>query len=270
VPEPEPAAEPPPQPAPPPPAPAEPPAAAPAGGGQTTVRVLHWNTHHGGVGTDGVFDPDRLVWWVVQMQPDIISFNEVDDAGQAAMLHALVNAYTGTTWTSTFSGWGNQILTRLPAHDSSVCTFNPGAGRRAAHLSVAVNGRTLNIWSAHLAVDSASARLSEVYALQDCAQVWPEARIIAGDYNMQQSSTEYGAAAASYTDAWAAARSQGTAVNYSGNCDGCTRNSRIDYVFSSHGAWFLTVESAQIYDTADGSGHRPSDHKPMVVTYRVQ
>jgi hypothetical protein len=27
----------------------------------TTLRVLQWNTHHGGVGSDGVWDPDRLV-----------------------------------------------------------------------------------------------------------------------------------------------------------------------------------------------------------------
>ena len=204
------------------------------------------------------------------MQPDIISFNEVDDADQAAMLHGLVNAHTGMSWTSTFSGWGNQILSRLPVSGSSVCTFNPAAGRRAAHMSVQVNGRALNIWSAHLAVDSASARIGEVYALQGCAQNWSEARIIAGDYNMQQNSEEYGAAASRYTDAWAAARSSGSTVNYSGNCDGCTRNSRIDYVFSSHGASFLTVQSAQIYDTRDGNGHMPSDHKPMVITSRVR
>lgn len=204
------------------------------------------------------------------MQPDIISFNEVDDAAQADMLLGLLNAQSGYTWRSTFSGWGNQILTRLPVQGSSVCHFNPDAGRRAAHLSVSVNGRTLNLWSAHLAVDSAGERLREVYALQECARSWGEARIIAGDFNMQQSSGEYAAAATGFTDAWAAARSQGTTANYSGNCDGCTRNSRIDYVFSSHGASFLSVQSAQIYDTRDANGHMPSDHKPLVVTYTVR
>jgi len=34
--------------------------------------------------------------------------------------------------------------------------------------------------------------------------------------------------------------------------------------------WFLTVESAQMIDTRDGDGFMPSDHKPLVVTYRVQ
>ena len=38
-------------------APPPPPPPPPSG---STLRVLHWNTHHGGVGSDGVWDPDRL------------------------------------------------------------------------------------------------------------------------------------------------------------------------------------------------------------------
>jgi hypothetical protein len=40
----------------------------------TTLRVLHWNTHHGGVGSDGVWDPDRLVTWIAKFNPDAICF----------------------------------------------------------------------------------------------------------------------------------------------------------------------------------------------------
>ena len=186
----------------------------------------------------------------------------------ASTLHGLVNGRTGASWTATYSGWGNLILSRVPVTDTSVCTFNAGAGRKAAHLSAVVNGRAVNIWSAHLAVDSSSTRVEEVYALQSCARSWTEARIIAGDFNMQANSSEYSAAVASYTDAWAAAKAAGAAQNYSGNCDGCTRNSRIDYVFSSRGASFLSVEGAQMFDTRDGSGHMPSDHTPLMVTSR--
>jgi endonuclease/exonuclease/phosphatase family metal-dependent hydrolase/regulation of enolase protein 1 (concanavalin A-like superfamily) len=235
----------------------------------STLRLLHWNVHHL-IGTDGVYDPNRIASWIGQMQPDIISLNEIDHAGQADVMTNAVKAATGRHWYATYSGWGNLILSRLPMHASSVCAFNPGAGRLAAHMSTTVNGRALNIWSAHLAVDSASARLSEVSKLQACAGAWAEARIVAGDYNMQQSSSEYHAMASGYVDAWAAARSAGTTINYSGNCDGCTRNSRIDYVFSSKGASFLTVKSAQMIDTRDHRGHMPSDHKPLIVTYTVR
>ena len=241
------------------------------GGGSSSgsLRVLHWNVHHL-IGTDGVFNPGRIAWWVAHMHPDIISLNEVDDSWYAETITSAIQAATGVSWNTTYSGWGNLILTRLPLNASSVCTFNSSVGRKAAHLSTSFNGRPINLWSAHLGTESSTTRLYEVYALQSCAAQWGEAAIIAGDFNMQQSSTEYAAASSGYTDAWAAARAAGTTLNYSGNCDGCTRNSRIDYVFSSHGAWYVTVESAQVYDTRDGSGYMPSDHKPLVVTYSVR
>jgi endonuclease/exonuclease/phosphatase family metal-dependent hydrolase len=247
------------------------PVSAPVQSGNSTssLRVLHWNVHHL-IGTDGVFDPGRVAWWIAQMQPDIISLNEIDDSWMAGVITDAIASATGRNWNTKFSGWGNLVLTRGPLNGSSVCTFNPGAGRKAAHVSTSWNGRTINIWSAHLATDGSGTRSYEIYNLQDCAAGWGEARIIAGDFNMQASSSEYSIAASGYVDGWLAARSTGTTANYSGNCDGCTRNSRIDYIFSSQSAWFLSVESARIYDTRDGSGHMPSDHKPLVVSYRVQ
>jgi endonuclease/exonuclease/phosphatase family metal-dependent hydrolase len=112
--------------------------------------------------------------------------------------------------------------------------------------------------------------LAETKAMQRCATNWPEARIIAGDYNMQYGATEYNASVVNYKDAWLWAKSTGTAVNYSGNCDGCSRNSRIDYMFSSKGATFLVMKSAQMVDTRDSYGRMPSDHKPLLVTYTVK
>jgi endonuclease/exonuclease/phosphatase family metal-dependent hydrolase len=249
--------------------PPEPAPAPPTGsGGSSALRVLHWNIHHG-IGTDGVFDADRIAAWVARINPDIISFNEVDDPAMAALLHGVITAYTGTAWASSYSGWGNQVLSRLPVSGTSVCSFNPAAGRVAAHLRAEINGRSINLWSAHLSADSSSERLGEIYALQACAQGWTEARIITGDFNMQQSSGEYAVAATSYTDAWAWARLMGATTNYTGNCDGCTRNSRIDYMFTSQGAWFLELTAARIYDTRDAYGYMPSDHKPLLVTYTV-
>ena len=32
----------------------------------TTLRVLQWNTHHGGYGTDGKYDTNRLATWIVR------------------------------------------------------------------------------------------------------------------------------------------------------------------------------------------------------------
>lgn len=45
---------------------------------QLHQRVLDWNSHHGGVGTDGRLDPDRFIRIAASYAPDIVSFNEVE------------------------------------------------------------------------------------------------------------------------------------------------------------------------------------------------
>ena len=133
-----------------------------------------------------------------------------------------------------------------------------------------VNGRPLNVFSTHLDPSSSSTRVYEVGTMKNCATNWAEARVIGGDFNMQAASTEYNAMTTAYGDAWPQAKALGTALNYSGNCDGCTRNSRIDYVFVSKAATWLVVKSAQVYDTRSSTGVMPSDHKPMLVEYEVR
>jgi len=234
----------------------------------TTLRVFHWNTHHL-TGTDGVLDPDRIAYWIARSQPDLVSLNEVDDSWYVGLIVNALEARTGVRWNAAWSGWGNLILSRLPMTASDVCSFNPGVGRVAAHMSVNVNGRQINLWSAHLATDSTDTRLYEVANLHNCASSWDEARIVAGDFNMGVGSAEYHAMSATYSDNWAAASDKGATTNIS-PCDGCTRNTRIDYIFSSYSAWFLSVQSAEIIDTLDGNGYMASDHRPVVVTYNVQ
>lgn len=235
----------------------------------TTLRVLQWNTHHGGIGTDGVYNPSRLVRKAVSYNPDIVSFNEVDNESQASGLASLFTQQTGTTWRYAYDGRGNAILTKFRIDSQSTCLVNAGEGRRAARISTVVNGRTLNVWSAHLAVDSSSTRASEARALLACMGNFAQQRIAVGDFNMQAGSTEWGVMTGATEDAWPRAKTLGTSLNYPGNCDGCTRNSRIDYVFRSTGATALRLRSAQMYDSRDANGIMPSDHKPMLVVYTV-
>lgn len=234
------------------------------------LTVLHWNTHHGGIGTDGVYNPDRLANWIVRMNPDIVSLNEVDNESQASGLASLLTTKTSTTWRYRYDGRGNAIVTKLAINSSSICVVNSSVDRKAVQVSTTVAGRTINMWSAHLAVDSSSVRTSEVNTLAACEQNFAEARLAIGDFNMQPYSTEYYAAASTHVDAWLAASAAGTAINYAGNCDGCTRNSRIDYVFYSKGATSLSLDSAQVVDTRDANGVMPSDHKPMLVKFTVR
>jgi endonuclease/exonuclease/phosphatase family metal-dependent hydrolase len=71
-------------------------------------------------------------------------------------------------------------------------------------------------------------------------------------------------------DAWAVAKANGTAVAYSGNEAGNTRNSRIDYVFYSKSASRLVLKGAQVFDTRDSKGVMPSDHRPVMATFEVK
>ena len=244
-----------------------PPTPPPSAGG--SLRFLQWNVRHGGTGTDGVKDPWRLSNWIAYMNPDVASLNEVDGDWDLDPIIANLQALTGVRWYSSFSGLGNVIISRLPLAAASICTYNPSYPRNAAHAAIVVGGRTINLFSSHLDSSSGGVRLGEAYALQACAGSWGNAAIMAGDYNMSEWTSEYGVASSGFHDSWLAAKSLGTALNYSGNCDGCTRNSRIDYVFSTQSAWYLRVTSAQVFDTRDGNGYMPSDHKPMLVTFAV-
>ena len=87
---------------------------------------------------------------------------------------------------------------------------------------------------------------------------------------MQPDSPEYYSMMEAHNDAWKSAKALGTAINYSGNCDGCTRNSRIDFVFTSKSASWLVLKSAQIFDTRNSYGVMASDHKPLLVVYDVK
>jgi endonuclease/exonuclease/phosphatase family metal-dependent hydrolase len=239
----------------------------PPSGSGSTFRLVHWNTHHGGRRTDGVNDMDLLVSWLAKFNAHVISLNEIDNATMAGQIASKLKAKTGISWAWHYDDRGNQVLARMSLTGHSTCLVNPSIGRKAAHIGVVINGRPINVWSAHLGLESSAGRTAEVKALKVCETGWAQARIAAGDFNMQADTTEYNTIAVDHYDAWRAAP---TKLNYSGNCDGCTRNSRIDYVFSSKGATWLVLKQVQIPDTRNGSGVMPSDHKPMIVTYEVR
>jgi endonuclease/exonuclease/phosphatase family metal-dependent hydrolase len=256
-------------------------APAPSSGSTSTLRVLHWNLHHGN-------DPNNRWAFPLQMEvirkanPDVISLNEVEkfnssygNIDQAAEIAEYLKAKTGKTWyqymrvgSGSSKGIGNAVLSRFPITSTSYCQLS--GSRNAVHMGVVVNGRTLNLWSTHLAVESGSYRLAEANALVACMGNYAQQRVVAGDFNAQAGSTELRVMTSDYVDVWAKAKSMGATTNYSGNCDGCTRNSRIDYVFTSKDASSLVLKSAQIIDSRDSSGKMPSDHKPMLTVYSVK
>jgi endonuclease/exonuclease/phosphatase family metal-dependent hydrolase len=247
----------------------------------TTLRVLQWNSHHGGYGTDGVYDPNRLANWIVKMNPDVISLNEIEyytgwgNEDQPARFASLLQQKTGRTWYYKFAtasgaskGDGNLVLSKYPfdIKDSMLLSYT----RVVVQVAVHVGGRTISFFSTHLDDASATARQAEIRQLQSWASGISEQRIIAGDFNFWPGVTEYGMMTSPYYDSWAEAAKKGTAIGYAGNTDGRTRNTRIDYVWYSHGASGLKLQSVQVFDTRDANGVMPSDHRPVLATFTIQ
>lgn len=263
---------PPPQPPPPPPPP-------PVTGTGTTLRVLQWNIAQGHA-TNGASNIDLVVDWVVKMKPDVISFNEIMHYASASSDHVKIiadklRARTGQTWSYKWvqkwgaaSGEGEAIMSRLPLE--SVGTYLLSYDRAVTQATIVVNGRLVNVFSTHLDANNSSYRMAEIRELKPWAGAFAQQRIVMGDFNSWPGTAEISEMTKDYRDAWAEAQKANTDVAYAANPDGNTRRARIDFVFYSTGATALALKGAQVYDTRDSAGVRPSDHNPLVATFEVR
>ena len=242
-----------------------------------TLRVLHWNTHHGGIGTDGKLDTDRLVKKAASFKPDVVSFNEVEtyNTNQPALIASLMKTYTGQTWYYKFTtgtgsavGIGNMIMSRFPLDATDVQLLS--YGRAIVNATINVNGRTVNVSSTHLDEPSSTYRAVEIGEITSWGRAVAEQRIICGDFNTQPTTANTAAMKVNYYDSWGEAQSLGTAIGYAGNTAGNTRNTRIDYIYYSHGASLLVLKSAQVFDVRDANGIMPSDHRPLLTIFTVK
>ena len=242
----------------------------------TTLKVMDWNIHHG-IDTSGANNLDRVASRIAQINPHVVSLNEVElkngyngNADEPAVLKSYLQSKTGKTWYTCFAqrtgastGQGNLILSRIQI--SSCDKYYMSGSRSVANATITVNGRTINVFSTHLDESSASMRTTEMSQLKSWASGRSEQRIIMGDFNAWPGATEIQNMTSSYYDSWAQAKSQGTAIWYSGNEAGNTRNSRIDYIWRSHGATSLVLTASQVYDTGS-----ISDHRPVSATFTVK
>jgi endonuclease/exonuclease/phosphatase family metal-dependent hydrolase len=264
-------------PPPPPPPPPSSPSPSPTG---STLKVFHWNIHHG-VGTDGVYNLSRFVTWINTSGANVVSLNEVErfsgawgNEDQPARFAALLKSLTGKTWYYHFAqiygnatGQGNLILTTYPI--TSTASYELSGARSVSRVSITVNGRIINMFSTHLDDGSSSMRATQMSQLKSWMTNFAEQRIVAGDFNTWPSQGEITRMTSSYYDAWAVAAAAGTDVSFTGN-NGETRNTRIDYIFYSRGASYLVLKQARVFDTRTSSGVMPSDHRPLMATFEVR
>jgi endonuclease/exonuclease/phosphatase family metal-dependent hydrolase len=254
-----------------------------SGTGQA-LRVLEWNIHHGGIGTDGVYDPNRIMDWVVKQKPDVVSLVELESwdsyysGDQVAMYKSMLQARTGVTWYAldiqkygdwTSGGQRNAIFSKFPLDATYRYEFTIGDPRTVGGATITVNGRTINLMSTHLDWVYESNRITQSSELSTYAASFAQDRIITGDFNGGPGTTEINTMTSGYYDAWAVAQSRGVAYSAPDNPYGNTRNSRIDFVFYSHAASHLALQSVTVVDTRDSNGVMPSDHRPLLSVFSV-
>ncbi len=250
----------------------------------TTLRVLQWNTHHGGYGTDGKYSPDRLATWAARMKPDVVMFNEIEkytgwgNQDQPEVYKNLLQSKTGKTWYYIFAqeygrwtsnGKGNLILSTVPFNATDRYELVHNSDRSIAEAEITWNGRRITLVLTHLDPDSQTLRLTQATEVTTWSAVQPENRIVTGDMNAWPDQTSIAQFDKFYNDSWAVAVKAGTALAFSGN-NGETKKGRIDYIFYSKNAANLVVKSSQVYDTRDANGVMPSDHRPVLTTFEVR
>jgi endonuclease/exonuclease/phosphatase family metal-dependent hydrolase len=242
------------------------------------LKVLQFNTHHGGYGSDGVYSMDRIADWIVKSGADLVSLNEIEkgdswskNLDQAVLYQQLMTRRTGVTWYMAYvnahgatTGIGNIVLSKFPIIGAT--THLLPAGRGAVDAMVDVNGRTINFISTHMDNLSESNRLAETADLLPWALGFAEERIICGDWNAGNTTASIANMKKTYGESWAAAKALGTAVG-----TGITHGThQIDYIFYSKTATHLTLVSSQTYKTADANGVTPSDHEPILAVFEVR
>lgn len=248
------------------------------------LRVLQWNTHHGGYGTDGKYNTERVATWVAKMTPDVVMFNEIEkytgwgNQDQPEVYRALLESKTGKKWVYLFAqefgnwtqnGKGNLILSSVPFVRTDRYEIPHNGDRTVAEVEIVWNGRPVTLLLTHLDPDSATLRLTQAKDVTSWSAKKPESRILTGDMNAwpdQSSITHFGTL---YLDSWAVAVRDGTSVAFSGNA-GQTKTGRIDYIFYSDAAAALSVLSSRVYDTRDANGIMPSDHRPLLTEFGVK
>jgi len=242
-----------------------PPDPIPGPGTVSTLRVITWN-----IASTTNMTP--VVDFLMKFQPDLISLNQIYTYSYDNRPQKFVDqlqARTGQTWyyhwaqiAGLSEGIGVAVLSRFPIEDTS--SHYLSYDRSAALIRISVNGRLVHFVSTHLDHQYSSRRLIQVRELKSWLTQFAEQRIVAGDFNWYPGTTEINEMASTYYDAWAVAKSNGTATAAGTNPDGATRNTRIDYVFYSKGATALSLVSAYTTERI-----ALSDHRAVLAVFKV-
>lgn len=249
-----------------------------------TLRVLHWNIQKNGWTSDGRYDPNGIANWIAKINPEVISFNEIEkwnsySMGEdgVALYKSLLQQKMGGTWytwdVQDYGNWSDKglrsvVFSRYPFASTYRTVYSAGKLRAVGGATIHFNGRLINFMTTHFDPYSYDYRQIQARDLKSYMSGFAEDRIVCGDFNEQignlSAITNY------YHDAWAVAKANGIAYSAPDNPYGYTRNSRIDYIFYSRNEQHLTLKKVVVVDTRNSSGDMASDHRPVYAEFLVQ
>lgn len=229
------------------------------------MRIVQWNTHHGGKRTDGTLDIVGFGYALRALKPDVVCLNEVeqfDGYGMADQVGIWAEAL-GPDWHGWFAnlsgvvdghGQGNAILARTADVVSTSFAVKPLFDARVA---IALTVKGVTVVSTHLDDQKAENRLPEIVQLFAWESVRNPAKlVICADWNALPAALEMAPLRVFMKDAWLAPTH--TSFNGTGN----TKGQRIDAVFSRG----IQAVLCDVPDTSV-SGVFPSDHHPVVAVF---
>jgi len=156
------------------------------------VRVMTWNIH-GGVGTDGRFDIERITNTIKRHEPDVIAIQEVDSrklvAGARSPFELLREAVGehgihAKSITTADGDYGQMLVSRWPlkaseVHDISHANREP---RRAIETEVCADAGSFRVIAAHLGLNLSERRF-QVQRLLEIVKKHPTTTVMLGDFN---------------------------------------------------------------------------------------
>lgn len=222
--------------------------------GETRVRVITYNIHHG-EGTDQQVDLDRIAAIVREAHPDVVCLQEVDrnlprTHGQdfPALLAEKLGMVVVFEPNYQFDGgdYGNATLTRLEivSHENLRLPVPAGSEPRGClRTTIRVNGREVDVLNTHLGLDAAE-RKEQVTAILNAVRRAPT--ILAGDLNEEATRPALKALLGRFRD------TAGSTVPPP-TCG----TKRIDFVLVSGAVDVLSSRVVETPQTAAASDHRP-------------
>lgn len=232
------------------------------------LRILTFNLH-GGLGTDGAFDYDRLAGVIRSAAPDLVALQEVDvrtgragGADQATILGKLTGMHSVFGKAMDYDGgaYGQAILSRA-SFDAVRCVAlaaPPGREPRALlEAMVTPPGwtRPLCFRNTHLEHEDAATRLGQAQVVAAVTREGDDPSILCGDFNATPGSEPLAALAPDWTDATAAPG----LLSFPADAPSV----KIDYILYRPAGAFRVV-SAQAVDA-----RRSSDHRPVLAVLEV-